>query len=105
MLLKVCVNGNRRAADHAALPIRPEQIAADVAGGSAAGAGAAHVHVKDDSGADTFDPAALTAVMTAVRAAAPGIPIGVTTGAWASPDPADRVTAIRSWTVRPDFAR
>lgn len=43
-------------------------------------------------------------MLDAVRAAVPGLPIGVTTGAWALPDPAERVAAIRSWTVRPDFA-
>ena len=36
--------------------------------------------------------------------AVPGLPIGVTTGAWALPDPRERVVAILSWTVLPDFA-
>lgn len=30
--------------------------------------------------------------------------MGVTTGAWAMPDPAARVRAIRAWQVLPDFA-
>jgi uncharacterized protein (DUF849 family) len=34
----------------------------------------------------------------------PGLPVGVTTGAWALPDPDGRVAAVRSWTMLPDFA-
>jgi uncharacterized protein (DUF849 family) len=39
-----------------------------------------------------------------VRARAPALPVGVTTGAWAAPDPAGRVSAVRSWTELPDTA-
>ncbi len=101
-LLKVCVNGSRRPGDHPALPISPRQVAAEVA--AAARAGAAHVHAKNDASADTFDSSAVAAVLTRTRMAVPGFPIGVTTGAWALPDPIERVAAILSWTVLPDFA-
>jgi uncharacterized protein (DUF849 family) len=49
-------------------------------------------------------PADVAAVVSAVRAAVPGVPVGVTTGAWALPDPAERVAAVRAWTGLPDFA-
>jgi uncharacterized protein (DUF849 family) len=39
-----------------------------------------------------------------VRDACPGVPIGVSTGAWIEPDPARRAAAVRSWHLRPDFA-
>lgn len=104
MLLKVCANGARRPVEHAALPVSPEQVAADVAAAGVVGAAAAHIHVKDAAGIDTFDAAALDAVLAAVQAAAPRVPVGVTTGAWALPNLAERVTAIRSWTALPDFA-
>jgi uncharacterized protein (DUF849 family) len=39
-----------------------------------------------------------------VRAAAPGLPVGVTTGAWIEADPARRVGLVEGWTVLPDFA-
>lgn len=42
--------------------------------------------------------------LTAIRAARPGLPVGVSTGAWISPDPAARVAAVRAWPVLPDFA-
>ncbi|NAZ81176.1 hypothetical protein GTR02_05035 [Kineococcus sp. R8] len=102
--LEACLNGARRPHEHRALPVTPAQLAADVTAVAAAGARAVHLHVKDADGADTFDGAALAAVLTAVAAAAPGVPIGVTTGAWALPDPAERIAAIRRWPVLPAFA-
>ena len=104
MLIKACVNGARRPAEHPALPVSPAQLAADVAAAAAEGAGAAHLHVKDPFGGDTFDPGALAEALQQVRQAAPDMPVGVTTGAWALPDPDARVAAIRSWRVLPDFA-
>ena len=104
MLLKACLNGPRRPGDHPALPVTPTELAAAAAAAVAAGAGALHVHPKDGSGADTLDAAAVAAAVTAVRAAAPGTPVGVTTGAWAAADPAARRAAVRGWTVLPDFA-
>lgn len=44
------------------------------------------------------------AVLAAVRQACPGVPVGVTTGAWIEPDPSRRLELVRSWTVLPDFA-
>ena len=67
-------------------------------------AGAVHLHLKDESGSDTFAGPPLADVLAAVRAVSPGVSIGVTTGAWALPDPGERAAAIRSWEVVPDFA-
>jgi uncharacterized protein (DUF849 family) len=39
----------------------------------------------------------------AVRAACPGLPVGVSTGAWIEPDPVRRLDLIRSWSLPPDF--
>jgi uncharacterized protein (DUF849 family) len=79
-------------------------LARDTALAVELGVGAVHVHIKDHAGIDTFGGAELSVALTAIRAVAPTIPIGVTTGAWALPDPAARVAAIRSWSVVPDFA-
>jgi uncharacterized protein (DUF849 family) len=78
-----------------------DDLLRDVAAVAALGVDAVHLHVKDDHGADTLDGAALAAVLAAVHAAVPGLPVGVTTGAWALPDPVDRVAAIRSWAGLP----
>ena len=104
MLLKACLNGPRRTGEHPALPVTAAAIAEDAARALAAGAGAVHVHPKDGGGADSLRPADVDAVVAAVRDRAPGLPVGVTTGAWAEPDPAARVAAVRAWTVLPDFA-
>jgi uncharacterized protein (DUF849 family) len=103
-LLKACLNGARRPGEHPALPGTPAALARDAAAVAEAGAGAVHLHVKDAHGVDTLNGAALADVLVAVRAAVPGLPVGVTTGAWAAPDPAERVALVRSWTELPDFA-
>jgi uncharacterized protein (DUF849 family) len=103
-LLKACLNGPRRPAEHPRLPVTPEQIATDAAAATAAGAQAVHVHAKDRNGADTLDARRVDSVVTAVQTAIPGVPVGVTTGAWAMPDPVRRVAAVRAWSVLPDFA-
>jgi uncharacterized protein (DUF849 family) len=48
-------------------------------------------------------PDVVAAAVNAVRAAAPRLPVGVTTGFWALPDPQQRLRAVESWTVLPDF--
>ncbi len=63
-----------------------------------------HVHVKRAAGQDTFDADAVTETLNAVRTASPDTPVGITTGAWAAPAVEDRLTAITSWSVLPDFA-
>jgi uncharacterized protein (DUF849 family) len=103
-LLKACLNGARRPGEHPALPVTPSALARDAVAVRAAGADAVHLHVKDAEGNDTLDGAALADVLAAVRGAAPGLPVGVTTGAWAQPDPGARVAAIGAWPVPPDFA-
>jgi uncharacterized protein (DUF849 family) len=104
VLLKACLNGSRRPSEHPALPVTAAELAADVAAVTAAGAGAVHLHVKDAEGADTLAAEPLAEVLAAVRAAAPAVPVGVTTGAWAEPDPQERAAAVRGWTLVPDFA-
>ena len=104
VLLKACLNGARTTGAHPSLPVTPAAIARDAAAVQVAGAGAVHVHAKDPAGVDTLEGAAVDAVVAAVRRAAPGFWVGVSTGAWAMPDPRGRVDAIGSWTVRPDFA-
>ena len=52
-----------------------------------AGARTIHIHPKDAQGEDTMAAVYVDAAVAAVRACAPGVPIGVTTGAWTEPDP------------------
>ncbi|MFV0130658.1 3-keto-5-aminohexanoate cleavage protein [Streptomyces sp. HMX112] len=102
-MLQVCLNGSRTAGDSAAVPLSPGALAEAAAGAVAAGAAEVHAHPKTPCGADTLSPRAVAAALTAIREAV-DVPVGVTTGAWAEPDPARRVAQVRSWTVLPDYA-
>lgn len=86
-MLQACLNGTRRAGEHPRLPLTAEQVAIDAVAVQAAGADAIHVHVKNLQGKDTLTAGPLDALLRAVRAAAPGLPVGVTTGAWRSRSP------------------
>jgi uncharacterized protein (DUF849 family) len=72
----------------------------------AAGVEELHIHPKDATGADSLHPAHVAEFVATTRAAVPGIPVGVTTGAWAEPDPARRLALIRAWDpgAAPDYA-
>jgi uncharacterized protein (DUF849 family) len=102
--LKACINGARTPDQHPNLPVTPEQLAAAAVAAHEAGAQAVHMHPKRADGKDSLEPAAVDAAVAAVRAAAPGLPLGVTTGFWALPDAEARIRAVEGWTVLPDFA-
>ncbi len=103
-MLQVCLNGARRRAECPHLPVTPAELAGAAREAVEAGASDVHLHPKDHAGEDTLAPAAVAAAVTAVRAAVPGIPVGVTTGAWTSPDPGERAARVHSWQVLPDHA-
>jgi uncharacterized protein (DUF849 family) len=102
--VKACINGARTPDQHSNLPVTPDQLAAAAVAAHEAGAQAVHMHPKTPDGKDSLDPDVVAAAVTAVRAAAPGLPLGVTTGFWALPDPDARREAVEGWTVLPDFA-
>jgi uncharacterized protein (DUF849 family) len=102
--VKACINGARTPDQHPDLPVTPEQLAVAAVAAHQAGAQAVHMHPKTPDGTDSLEPEVVDAAVAAVRAAAPGLPLGVTTGFWALPDPAARMRAVRGWTVLPDFA-
>jgi uncharacterized protein (DUF849 family) len=104
ILVKACLNGGRRRAEHAAVPLTAEELAQDAAAAAAAGAAALHIHPRGTDGAETLDAADCGAAISAIRAACPGVPVGVSTGAWMAPDPRVRVGLIEAWTVLPDYA-
>jgi uncharacterized protein (DUF849 family) len=94
MLIKACLNGARAPGEHPALPLTPAQLAADGAAAVAAGAQALHIHPRDAAGRETL---AVDDAVRAVQAASPGVPVGVSTGAWIVPDVSARVAAVRAW--------
>ena len=104
MLLQVCLNGARAVAQHPALSTDERRTADDAARAVAAGAREIHVHAKDAAGADSLAVEDVDRWVRAVREACPGVPVGVTTGAWAEPDPERRRAAVAAWTELPDYA-
>lgn len=57
-----------------------------------------------ESRKESMGPSAVERTVTAIREAAPGIPVGVITGERVLPSVRDRVLAIERWEVLPDFA-
>jgi uncharacterized protein (DUF849 family) len=102
--VKACINGARTPDQHPNLPVTPDELATAAAAAHQAGAKAVHMHPKTPDGKDSLEPDVVAAAVSAVRAAVPGLPLGVTTGFWALPDPDARRRAVEGWTVLPDFA-
>ena len=103
-LLKAAINGGRTLAEHPGIPVTPEQQALVAAESVSAGAAAIHLHVRGPDGSESLTATDVAAALTAIRAAVPGIPIGVSTGAWIIRDTESRLKAIAGWTLLPDFA-
>lgn len=111
MLLQVCPNGARTPDEHPALSADPSVIAADVAASvqvseatAHVGVGSVHVHPKDPDGRDSLAPAHVDRWIRVLRGACPRVELGVTTGAWNAPDPAERCALIGGWRELPDVA-
>jgi uncharacterized protein (DUF849 family) len=102
--VKACINGARTPDQYPNLPVTPDQLAAAAIAAHGAGAKAVHMHPKTPDGIDSLVPEHVDAAVSAVRHAAPGLPLGVTTGFWALPDADARLRAVDGWTVLPDFA-
>jgi uncharacterized protein (DUF849 family) len=104
VLLQACLNGSRRPGDHPALPLGPDQLAEAAAEAVAAGATALHVHQRDADGLQTLAAEPCARTLEAIRAACPGVPVGLTTGAWIEPDPERRLELVAGWRAAPDYA-
>jgi uncharacterized protein (DUF849 family) len=107
MLIKACLNGGTTREQHPAVPRTPDELAAAAQEAVRAGAAVVHLHPRDASGNETLDADAVFAAVRAVRAAVPGVPVGVTTGLWAvGGDAMRRMALVASWAGvdRPDFA-
>ena len=103
MLIQACLNGARSSAEHPALPCTPAELARSAAVAVRSGAGSLHVHPRAADGSQSLAPADIDAAVTALRAACPGTPLGLSTLYSILPDPQRRVAAVRQWTARPDF--
>jgi uncharacterized protein (DUF849 family) len=102
MLLQAALNGPYTRDEHPAMPITAAELAADAHACVQAGAGAIHMHPRNNWGEETLDPDVINATVREVRDAC-GVPVGVSTGSWIEPDHGLKLQYIRAWT-EPDYA-
>src|SRR4051812_20786309 len=100
-MLQACLNGGRNKSFHVATPLTPLELAADARAVVDAGAQQLHIHSRDAAGRESLRPDDTTRAVEAIRASAPGIPIGVSTGWWIAPRGRARQEHIRAWQVLP----
>ena len=107
MLVKACLNGGTTRREHPAVPQTPAELAADAIAVVRAGAGAIHIHPRDESGVEVLEASAVLAAVGEVQAAVPGVPVGVTTGIWAAGGNSyKRLELVAGWSgpSKPAFA-
>ena len=106
VLIQAALNGGTMRAEHAAVPLTPDELANEARAAADNGAQALHLHPRDASGAQTLEPDHVLAAVAATRAAT-RLPVGVTTGIWTvDGDVARRLDLVARWTGpdRPDYA-
>jgi uncharacterized protein (DUF849 family) len=101
-MLQAALNGDRTKNDHPAVPLLVAELARDAAACVAAGAGAIHLHPRDEEGRERLE--VVDEVVRVVRAAC-GVPVGVSTGAWIEPDLERRLALVRAWREPEDAIR
>jgi uncharacterized protein (DUF849 family) len=104
MLIEVALNGGRTRAEHPLVPCSPGEMAVAAKEAVAAGAGAAHFHVRAADRRESLDADDVARAVAAVRAAIPGVPFGVSTGLWMVRDAKERHEKVAAWKEFPDFA-
>lgn len=79
-LIMVAPTGARKGkGDHPKIPISIQEIRDETVACAAAGAGALHLHIRDDSGLHSLDPGRYREAIEEIHNVLPGFPIQVTT--------------------------
>jgi uncharacterized protein (DUF849 family) len=102
-MLQACLNGFRGHEYGRAVPLTPDALARDAAACLAAGANEFHIHPRDADGQESFAADDIGAALKAIRAAVPGVPVGISTREGIMADPAARQKAFQAWKVLPDY--
>ncbi len=102
-MLQACLNGGRRRDFHPNLPLSADELAADAKAVIAASAQQIHLHVRGPDGKESLHPDDVARTLAAVRAAVPGVPVGLSTGWWIPPKGRARQDHIRAWQAVPDY--
>ncbi|MHA6796052.1 3-keto-5-aminohexanoate cleavage protein [Pseudonocardia bannensis] len=96
-MLQAVLNGSRPADAHPALPVLARHLARDARAVARLGISSVHVHPRGPNAEETLDPVHVGDAVALIRAEAPGMEIGVTTGRWIEPDPVKRIQAVLDW--------
>lgn len=107
-MLKACLNGARDPGVNAAVPVTPAALAREALDAVRAGAHALHLHPRGSDSRESLAAADVGAALRAVRAACPGVPVGISSGYWILPDVRGQVAAAHAYAAlepagRPDF--
>jgi len=101
--LMVAPNGARRSrADHPAVPVTTDQIAANALACATAGADALHLHVRDDDGRHSLDAGRYREALAEIAARAPALRLQIATEAGGIFDVADQLACLKA--VKPGWA-
>jgi uncharacterized protein (DUF849 family) len=103
-LVKACLNGDRSRADHPGVPITPIELAREAEAAVRAGAQALHIHPRGADEKESLRWEDVRVAVDAVRAACPGVPVGVSTRQEIVPDVWERLALLAEWDRGPDFA-
>jgi uncharacterized protein (DUF849 family) len=80
-MIQCALNGDYGPDNHPEVPVSLEQLVADAAACSVAGAGSVHLHPRRPADAiESLTAESHDAVVTAIRAACPGLEISCSTG-------------------------
>src|SRR5436309_15653071 len=102
-MLQVALNGHRSPDEHPAIPRTPEELAREARASVDAGADVVHVHAYDGD-QETFESQQCAAIVRAIRAASPRIPVSHTTALYlAGDDPVRRAALGGGWTEVPEL--
>ena len=103
MLIEAALNGGRSRDEHPAVPLTPEELAADARACVDAGADILHFHPRDERGGETLDAGPCADAVLAVRDACPGVPVVLSGGVWiVRGDRKRRLELIEGWITKPD---
>jgi len=102
-MLQACLNGNRKRDFHPAVPLSADELAADAKAVIAAGADQIHLHVRGPDSKESLQPDDVAHTLAAVRAAVPGVPLGLSTGWWIPPRGRARQEHIGEWQALPNY--
>jgi uncharacterized protein (DUF849 family) len=100
-IITVAITGSQPTkAQNPAVPITPAEQIESTHEAYEAGAALVHIHVRDDGGGSSSDPARFAAVQAGIRKHCPGMIVQFSTGGRGR-DPAERGSAL---SLRPDMA-